>query len=55
MLKQATNYLFSVYIRQVKQNLTAYLVQVDIFSDFKTVHSHYNSSGSQHSIKIIIC
>ena len=34
--------------------LTNYLVQIAIVTNFKTAHSHYNSSSSQHSTKIII-
>ena len=29
-------------------------MQVAIFTNFKTVHSHYNSSSSHHSTKIIV-
>ena len=54
ILKQTTNYSFAVLIDKLNKILTNHLVQVSIFTNFKTAHSHYNSSSSHHSTKSIV-
>ena len=45
---------YNIILDKLNKILSNYLVQVAIFTNFKTVYSHYNSSSSHHSTKIIV-